>query len=192
MSGAFPTLSVEVVAIDGKTVRGSHRNGERAIHLVPAFGSGLGVVQGQEIETGRGRIETCRCVVSDVINVRRAASLWSGMRSIAMLEATREIGDAVTVERRYYESSLAVDATRVAHAVRSHWRSENSMHWVFDVAFGEDQCRVRVEHAAQNFAILRRITMNLMRKDLQTETGLKIRRLKAAASDNYRAQLLGW
>ncbi|WP_081061782.1 hypothetical protein [Burkholderia territorii] len=62
---------------------------------------------------------------------------------------------------------------------------------MFDVAFGGDQCRVRVEQAAQNFVILRRITMNLLRKDSQTETGLKIHWLKAATSDNYRTQLLG-
>ena len=279
MSGAFPTLSGEVIAIDGKTVRGSHRNGERAIHLVSAFGSGLGVVLGQvrtadksneitaipelldalllkgaivtidamgcqqaiarqlvtsgadyvlavkenqptllvevrttleaidrlasddrwdcsseyrEVEKDHGRIETRRCLVSDVMNTWRAAALWPGMHSIAMVEATREIGETVSVERRYYVSSLPADATRIAHAVRSHWRIENSLHWVLDVAFGEDQCRVRVEHAAQNFAILRRITMNLLRKDTQTKAGLKIRRLKAATSDNYRAQLLGW
>ncbi|MCA8059281.1 ISAs1 family transposase, partial [Burkholderia cepacia] len=146
----------------------------------------------REVEKDHGRIETRRCLVSDVMNTWRAAALWPGMRSIAMVEATREIGETVSVERRYYVSSLPADATRIAHAVRSHWRIENSMHWVLDVAFGEDQCRVRVEHAAQNFAILRRITMNLLRKDTQTKAGLKIRRLKAATSDNYRAQLLGW
>ncbi|WP_063899236.1 hypothetical protein [Burkholderia stagnalis] len=66
------------------------------------------------------------------------------------------------------------------------------MHWVPDMAFSEDQCRLRVEHAAQNFAILRRITMDPLRKDTQTKAGLKIRRLKAATSNNYRAQLPGW
>ncbi|WP_155253149.1 ISAs1 family transposase, partial [Burkholderia cepacia] len=146
----------------------------------------------REVEKDHGRIETRRCLVSDVMNTWRAAALWPGMRSIAMVEATREIGETVSVERRYYVSSLPADATRIAHAVRSHWRIENSMQWVLDVAFGEDQCRVWVEHGAQNFAILRRITMNLLRKDTQTKAGLKIRRLKAATSDNYRAQLLGW
>ncbi|KVD13352.1 transposase [Burkholderia ubonensis] len=66
------------------------------------------------------------------------------------------------------------------------------MHWALDVAFGEDQCRVRVENAARNFAILRRVTINLLRKDTQTRAGLKIRRLKAAIGDIYRAQFLGW
>ncbi len=65
-------------------------------------------------------------------------------------------------------------------------------HWVLDVAFGEDQCRVRVDNAAQNFAILRRITMNLLRRDTSTKAGIKIRRLKAATSDPYRTEPLGW
>ncbi|WP_063534050.1 ISAs1 family transposase [Burkholderia sp. MSMB1589WGS] len=144
------------------------------------------------VEKDHGRIKTRRCLVSNVMSTWRAVALWPGMRSIAMVEATREIGGTVSVERRYYVTSLPPDAVRVAHAVRSHWGIENSMHWALDVAFGEDQCRVRVENAAQNFAILRRITMNLLRKDTQTKAGLKIRQLKAATSDNYRAQLLGW
>ncbi len=66
------------------------------------------------------------------------------------------------------------------------------MHWVLDVAFGDDQCRVRVDNAAQNFAILRRIVMNLLRQDRKAKVGLKIRRLKACMNDHYRAQLPGW
>ncbi|WP_157379903.1 ISAs1 family transposase, partial [Burkholderia ubonensis] len=143
-------------------------------------------------EKDHGRIETRRCVVSDLLSKWRPVALWPGMRSIAMVESTREIGDTVSVERRYYVSSLSPDAVRIAHAVRSHWRIENSMHWVLDVAFGEDHCRVRVENAAQNFAILRRITMNMLRRDTSTKAGIKIRRLKAATSDRYRAELLGW
>jgi hypothetical protein len=66
------------------------------------------------------------------------------------------------------------------------------MHWVLDMAFGEDQCRVRIDNAAQNFAILRRIAMNLLRRDTKAKIGLKNRRLKACVNDAYRAQLLGW
>ncbi|KFX62597.1 ISAs1 family transposase [Paraburkholderia fungorum] len=65
------------------------------------------------------------------------------------------------------------------------------MHWVLDMAFGEDQCRVRVENAAQNFAILCRIALNLLKRDTNTKAGLKIRHLKACANDQYRASLLG-
>jgi predicted transposase YbfD/YdcC len=109
-----------------------------------------------------------------------------------MVEATREIGDTVTTERRYYVSSLPPEAARIAHAVRSHWRIQNSMHWVLDMAFGEDQCRVRVNNAAQNFVILRRIVMNVLKRDAKTKVGLRVRRLKASADDRYRADILGW
>ncbi|OJB04641.1 hypothetical protein BGV52_27630 [Burkholderia ubonensis] len=98
-----------------------------------------------------------------------------------MVEAAREIGDTKTTERRYYVSSLPPDATRIAQAVRAHWRIENSMHWVLDMAFGEDQCRVRVNNAAQNFAILRRICLNLLKADTATKSGIKNRRLKAGS-----------
>ncbi|KWA80844.1 transposase [Burkholderia ubonensis] len=68
----------------------------------------------------------------------------------------------------------------------------NKAHWVLDIAFGEDQCRARIENVAQKFAILRRITMNLLRRDTSIKAGIKIRRMKAATSDRYRAELLGW
>jgi predicted transposase YbfD/YdcC len=109
-----------------------------------------------------------------------------------MVESTREIGDTVTTERRYYVSSLPPEAAHIAHAVRAHWRIENNLHWVLDVAFGEDQCRVRVDNAAQNFAILSRIALNLLKRDTKTKVGLKNRRLKACASDRYRAEVLAW
>ncbi|KVU32999.1 hypothetical protein WK65_29925 [Burkholderia ubonensis] len=92
---------------------------------------------------------------SDLLSKWRPVALWPGIRSIAM------------VERRYYVSSLPPDVAHIAHAVRSHWCIENSMHWALDVAFGENQCRVRVENVAQNFAILRRIGMNLLRRDTE-------------------------
>jgi predicted transposase YbfD/YdcC len=110
-----------------------------------------------------------------------------------MVEATREVGETVTTECRYYVSSLPPDAADIAHAVRSHWGIENGMHWSLDMAFGEDQCHALVDHAAQNFAILRRIVMNLLlRQDRKAKVGLIIRRLKACMNEYYLAQLLGW
>jgi predicted transposase YbfD/YdcC len=150
------------------------------------------ITEHREVEKDHGRIETRRCIASDILTRWQQPALWPGMRSIVMVEATREIGEKITTECRYYVSSLPPDAAHIAHAVRSHWRIENSMHWVLDVAFGEDQCRVRVDNAAQNFAILRRIVLNLLRQDRKAKVGLKIRRLKACMNDCYLAQLLGW
>jgi predicted transposase YbfD/YdcC len=129
-----------------------------------------------EVEKDHGRIGTRRCVASDVLTrCYHTEQLWPGARSIVMIGSTR----------------LRPDPARIARAVRSH-RAIESMHWTLDVAFNEDPCRVRVNHAAQNFAILRRIALNLLREDRTSKVGLKNRRLKASASNNYLAQRLGW
>lgn len=107
------------------------------------------------------------------------------------VEATREIDDRVSLERRYYVSSRPADAKRINEAVRAHWAIENSMHGVLDVAFGEDQCRARVHNAAKKFAILRRIVLNLLRADKATKVGIKNKRLKAGFDEHYRARVLG-
>ncbi|WP_051374325.1 ISAs1 family transposase [Paraburkholderia sprentiae] len=114
---------------------------------------------------------------------------WAGLRSMAMVEATREIDGRVSLERRYYINSLPADRKRINEAVRAHWAIENSMHWVLDVAFGEDQCRARVDNAAQNFTILRRIVSNLLRADKATKVGIKNKRLKAGFDEHYRARV---
>ena len=145
----------------------------------------------REVEKGHGRLETRWCVASDILTRWQQLGLWPGMRSIAMVKATREIGDKVAVERRYYESSLPPDATRIAHAVRVHWSIENGMHRTLDMAFGEDQCLVRVDNAVQNFALLRHIVVSLLRQDSTTTTGLKNRHMLACANDRYLAQLIG-
>ena len=88
--------------------------------------------------------------------------------------------------------SLPADAKRLAQAVRSHWAVENQLHWCMDVAFADDQMRARTGHAAHNLAILKHITLNLIRLDpIKRKGGIKARRLIAATSDLYRAQLLG-
>ena len=144
-----------------------------------------------DIEKDHGRIETRRCVVSEDIRWLEQGARWAGLRSVAMVESTRDIAGERSLERRYYISTLPADPKRVAAAIRGHWAIENSMHWVLDVAFGEDDCRVRVENAAQNFAILRRIVTNLLRADHSVKVGVRNKRLKAGADDRYRARILG-
>ncbi len=114
---------------------------------------------------------------------------WAGLRSVAMVLRPPARSDGrVSLERRYYVNSLPADPKRINEAVRAHWAIENSMHWVLDVAFGEDQCRVRVDNAAQN-AILRRIVSNLLRADKATKVGIKNKQLKAGFDEHYRARV---
>ena len=103
-----------------------------------------------------------------------------------MLESERTVGNQTSLERRYYISSLAPDAERIAHAIRAHWGVENRVHWCMDVIFGDDQMRIRTGHAAHNMAVLKQLTLNLIRLDpVKRKGGIKARRLIAATSDDY-------
>ena len=116
----------------------------------------------------------------------------AGLQSFAVIESERCINGKTSFEQRLYISSLPADAKRLAQAVRSHWAVENQLHWCMDVAFADDQMRARTGHAAHNLAILKHITLNLIRLDpIKRKGGIKARRLIAATSDLYRAQLLG-
>ena len=271
--GAFQGLEVNV---DGKTLRRSKSRGGKAVHMVSAFASGLGLTLGQVrtaeksneitaipelldalllkgcivtidaagcqtaiaakivekgcdyalavknnqpalaqaieglfngahekqwegvphtfaewVEKDHGRIETRRCWVVDDLDCLGEGHKWPQAKTLAMVEATREINGVASTERRYYISSLLADAGRMGAVVRGHWGVENGLHWSLDVAYGEDQARMREGNSAENFSILRRITLNLLKPDKTVKAGIKNKRLKAGWDDAYRAKILG-
>jgi len=146
----------------------------------------------ETVDKDHGRIETRRCYAFAQLDCLADPGQWKGLRSFAVLESERRIGDTATSELRLYISSLAADAQPIADAIRSHWSVENRLHWVMDVMFNDDQMRVRTRHAAHNLAVLKHITLNLIRLDpVKRKGGVKARRLIAATSDAYRAELLG-
>ena len=108
-----------------------------------------------------------------------------------MVESIREIGAQRTVERRYYLSSLALGVATMARAVRGHWGVENKVHWVLDVSFREDQSRARAGHAAENLATLRRLALNLLKREKTKKRGVKGKQLNAGWNHAYLLRLLG-
>lgn len=146
----------------------------------------------ETVEKDHGRLETRHCFAFDQLNCLHRAEQWPDLKSFAVIESERLVKGKKTLERRFYISSLPADATRLAHAVRQHWKVENCLHWCMDVAFADDQMRARTGHAAHNLAVLKQLTLNLIRLDSsQRKGGIRARRLIAATSDTYRAQLLG-
>jgi predicted transposase YbfD/YdcC len=142
-------------------------------------------------ERGHGREERRRVTVVDEVELLESGAMWKGLRSVALLEAWRVIGGKESYERRYYLTSLPRAAERIGRAIRGHWGIENGLHWCLDVTFGEDQSRVRMGHAAENLARLRRMALTLLRQETTCKRGLKTKRARAGWDDNYLLKVLG-
>lgn len=148
----------------------------------------------QELETvekDHGRLETRRYYQSAELGWFADQAKWEGLRSVGMVEALREVEGKTTVERRYYLSSLALDVATFARAVRGHWGVENKLHWVLDVCFREDQSRVRTGYGAENLATLRRLALNLLKREKTKKRGIRGKQLNASWDHGYLLRLLG-
>lgn len=147
----------------------------------------------QSVNKGHGRIEIRRCrVISDpdVLAWLQEGHHWPGLHAIGMVEAERRIGAQRSRESRYYLLSATLTAKVFGEATRSHWGIENRVHWVLDVAFHEDQSRIRQGHAAENFAILRHLALNLLRQQPAKGVSIRAKRLKAGWDHDFLLQIV--
>ncbi len=265
-----PGISKEVIAIDGKTVRGSKDSyhDKSAIHLVNAWANSNGLVVGQvktdekstevtaipellkildiegcivtidalgtqrkiaqtivdqeadyilavkenqgylkenvesaflnqkpdsvdtSVEKGHGRIESRTCEMINKIDFIDQKEQWAGLKSLVRIIAQREIRDKKTIEVRLYISSVEADAKGFNSYIRQHWAVENSLHWTLDVTFREDAQRKRNGKAAENFALVQKIALNLLKKEESKRMSLKNKRLVAAWDSEFLYKIL--
>lgn len=146
----------------------------------------------EDVDCGHGRIETRRCSVIDDLSLIENREEWKNLRSLIKIETERydKCRQTMLKETRMYISSLEADAVLINQSVRSHWAVENSLHWVLDVAFGEDHSRKRAGYAAQNFSLINRIALNLLKNDRSAKVGVKGKRLKAGWDNEYLLKIL--
>jgi predicted transposase YbfD/YdcC len=196
-----------VVAIDGKTACGSKDGHNTALHTISALVTDSGLCLGQEHTRGKGNeIPAIKALLDALAGGLREfvadggswvnkelREHWPKLAGVGMIERQRDIKGAVSTERAFYIGSQGVtSAESFAKAARSHWGIENCLHWVLDVTFREDDCRVRKDHAPHNFAALRKFALALLRQDKQyPKRSLRSRRKTAERLPDYRAALLG-
>ena len=147
------------------------------------------VTRHETIDADHGRIETRQItVVHDVVWLDDRHG-WPGLKAVAIVESTRETRAKIETETRLYITSLTGPASVVGPAIRDHWSIENSLHWVMDMTFREDESRVRQDNAPANFAVIRHIAQNLIRRSPGKEL-LRLRRKTAGWDDDYLARLI--
>jgi predicted transposase YbfD/YdcC len=140
----------------------------------------------ESLEKGHGRIEQRSCVCLDVRGeLAPVSSGWTDLNTVAKICSVREVQGKRQEQTRYFISSLACDARAVAHAVRTHWSIENSLHWRLDVTFGEDASRIRKDFAPENMAIMRRVAFSLAKARTPQKMTVKRARFRANLNWNF-------
>ena len=146
------------------------------------------------VDEKHGRTEVRICYVLPILYLLGAKELkkkWKGLKSIILVISERTVNGKTTVEHRFYISSLKTSAKKISAAIRKHWSVENSLHWSLDVAFKEDQCRVRIGEAAENFSLLRKIALMYLKNETSLKGGIQTKRLRAGWDSEYLLKVLG-
>ena len=143
------------------------------------------------VDGDHGRIETRRHYIVSNIDWLEEKQKWKNLKTIGMVISERDINGKVSIESRYFICSINEDAKLFAKAVREHWGIENKVHWCLDIAFREDESRMRKGHSAGNFSVVRHIALNLLRHEQTLKVGIKNKRLNAAWDSRYLLKVLG-
>lgn len=143
----------------------------------------------ETVDGDHGRIETRTYTVFHNVGWLVERHNWPGLKGVVMVDSTREIGDKIEHETRFYITSLVWLAHQLGPAIRSHWAIENSLHWMMDMIFRDDECRVRTEHAPANFTTIKHMAHNLIRKATGKHS-FRLKRKIAAWDDDFLASLI--
>ena len=147
----------------------------------------------KKVNKAHGRIETRECWVTsdpEYLNFIDPDGSWQKLRSLVIIKATREKEGETSSQIRYFISSVEGGATGMMHFVRQHWEVENKLHWSLDMSFREDDSRVRIGHAPENLALIRKMALNLLRLNKSKKCGAKTKRMLCAVDTNFLLEIL--
>lgn len=163
-----------------------HQEVQEAFEAAAEPHSEMVVFNDEQTDGGHGRVEVRRVWCTSSIDWFQDKGLWKGLSSFVKVVSERHQGERVSVEERFYLSSLpsqrTEDAQRFNHSIRRHWSIENELHWVLDMEFQEDQSRYRQDNGAQNLALVRKLALNLLRLDKSLKGSLKVKRMRVGCN----------
>jgi predicted transposase YbfD/YdcC len=152
--------------------------------------AGVTVRRLRRLNTGHGRSEERRSFAVAATKLPLLVQRWPGVASVILVERVRHTAERTQQACHYYLSSLPPKVSTLHHAIRQHWRVENDLHWCLDVSFREDHCRIRDLRAAENVALVRRMALQLLKRQPGERVGVPIRRLRAGWDNAYLVQVL--
>lgn len=147
------------------------------------------VTRDTTVDGDHGRIETRAVTVIHDVAWLRQRHQWPGLNGVVIVDSRRELGEKIEHETRFYITSSSLPASRMGPLVRDHWAVENSLHWVMDMVFRDDECRIRTDHAPANFITLKHIALNLIRR-AKSKDSIRLRRKVAAWDDDFLESLV--
>ncbi len=150
-----------------------------------------GCTYSSSVEKNHGRIETREVWATDALEWLPMLKDWPSLRSLVCVKSTRKVKSIATTELRFYISSLPAQAERLGQVIRLHWAVENKLHWHLDVTFNEDKSKIRSQNGPENFSLLKRCVLNLIKADTTKKDSVNQKRKEAAYCEEYRLHLLG-
>jgi predicted transposase YbfD/YdcC len=189
---ALTGMPSDVIAIDGKTSRRGTLREDVELFATEQKANGFKdtkVSRHETVDGDHGRIETRTYTAFHDVAWLQERHDWPGLQGVIMVESTREIGNKLERETRFYITSLAWLAAQLGPVVRAHWAIENSLHWVMDMIFRDDECRVRTDHAPANFTTIKHMALNLIRR-APGKDSFRLKRKIAAWDDDFLASLI--
>lgn len=197
--GCQTAITKKIQELDGDYVLGLKGNqgtlhAEAANFFDQAMDAGVlesGCECATTVEKGHGRIEEREIWMTSDLSWLNDVSEWAGLQSLICVKSTRYENGKTAVEKRHYISSLREGALRIGEIIRLHWGIENKLHWHLDVTFNEDKSKIRAGHGAENFSLLKRCVLNLIKADTTEKASITTKRRMAGWDPAYRLRLLG-
>ncbi len=174
VKGNQPTLEKDII-----TFFDSHLNSD-SVHFY--------IEESKKVK--HGRFEIRKYYITDDLDTISKKNDWAGIQSIAMTEATRIVNGKISVNKKYYISSITPNVKLFAEASRKHWSIENKLHWSLDVTFKEDNSRVRTGFAAENFASIRHIALNILKQDKSLKMSIPRKRMNCAMKVDFLEKVI--